>query len=98
MAIYHWYFSHGKNEKTGVEEDTPFTKMSELKDFGAVALDDTTIQITLKDKCSYFTSLLTNTVFYPIREDYLKENAKDGDITDSNWEIMMMYLIMVHLK
>ena len=74
-----------KNKKTGVEEDTPFTKMSELKDFGAVALDDTTIQITLKNKCSYFTSLLTNTTFYPIREDYLKENAKDGDVTDSNW-------------
>lgn len=57
--------------------------MDELKDFGATALDDTTIQIKLKSKCAYFTSLLTNTVFYPVREDYLKENAED--ITKSSW-------------
>ena len=36
-----------KDKKTGKESDQPYTKMSELKDFGAVALDDTTIQITL---------------------------------------------------
>lgn len=74
-----------KDKKTGKESEQPYTKMSELKDFGAVALDDTTIQITLKAKCPYFTSLLTNTVFYPIREDYLKENAKEGKLTDSTW-------------
>ena len=74
-----------KDKKTGKESDQPYTKMSELKDFGAVALDDTTIQITLKAKCPYFTSLLTNTTFYPIREDYINENAKDGKLTDSTW-------------
>ena len=74
-----------KDKKTGKESDQPYTKMSELNDFGAVALDDTTIQITLKAKCPYFTSLLTNTTFYPIREDYINENAKDGKLTDSTW-------------
>ena len=74
-----------KDKKKGKESDQPYTKMSELKDFGAVALDDTTIQITLKAKCPYFTSLLTNTTFYPIREDYINENAKDGKLTDSTW-------------
>lgn len=73
------------DKKTGKESEQPYTKMSELKDFGAVALDDTTIQITLKAKCPYFTALLTNTVFYPIREDYVNENAKDGKLTDSTW-------------
>lgn len=74
-----------KDKKTGAEVDTPYTTMDELKDFGAKALDDTTIEIKLKAKCAYFTSLLTNTVFYPVREDYLKENAKDGDFNDSSW-------------
>lgn len=73
------------DKKTGKESEQPYTKMSELKDFGAVALDDTTIQITLKAKCPYFTALLTNTVFYPIREDYVNENAKEGNLTDSTW-------------
>ena len=31
--------------------------MDELKDFGATALDDTTIQIKLKSKCAYFALL-----------------------------------------
>ena len=73
------------DKKTGKESEQPYTKMSELKDFGAVALDDTTIQITLKAKCPYFTALLTNTVFYPIREDYVNENAKEGNLTDFTW-------------
>ncbi len=85
-----WQYIEGtshmvKDEKTGAEVDTPYTTMDELKDFGAKALDDTTIEIKLKAKCAYFTSLLTNTVFYPLREDYLKDNAKDGDLTDSSW-------------
>ena len=85
-----WQYIEGTShmvadEKTGVEIDTPYTTMDELKDFGAKALDDTTIEIKLKAKCAYFTSLLTNTVFYPVREDYLKDNAKDGDLTDSSW-------------
>lgn len=49
--------------------------MDELADFGAVATDDTTITITLKQKCAYFTSLLTNTVFYPVRQSAVE---KDG--------------------
>ena len=85
-----WQYIEGTShmvadEKTGAEIDTPYTTMDELKDFGAKALDDTTIEIKLKAKCAYFTSLLTNTVFYPVREDYLKDNAKDGDLTDSSW-------------
>lgn len=39
-----------KDKKTGKETDTPYTTMDELKDFGATALDDTTIQIKLKSK------------------------------------------------
>lgn len=58
----------------------PYMTMDELKDFGAVATDDYTITITLKQATPYFHSLLTNTVFYPLREDVVGE-----DYTKSNW-------------
>lgn len=82
-----WQYIEGtshmvKDEKTGKEVDTPYMSMKELKDFGAKALDDTTIQIKLKAPCPYFTSLLTNTVFYPVREDYLKANTEDLKASD----------------
>lgn len=74
-----------KDNEDGTQTDTPYTDIDKMKEFGAVAVDDTTIQITLKAKCSYFTALLTNTVFYPVQEKYITENAKDGDITTSSW-------------
>lgn len=46
------------------------------ENFGAVAKDDNTIEITLKEPSPYFTALLTNTVFYPVRKDFVeKDNA-----------------------
>ncbi|MDD8048575.1 MAG: peptide ABC transporter substrate-binding protein [Thomasclavelia sp.] len=60
---------------------TDGTKIADLKDFGAKAIDDNTIQITLKAKCDYFTKLLTSTVFYPVNEAYV---SKHGE-TKSTW-------------
>lgn len=63
----------------------PYTNMDDLANAKIKALDDTTLEITLRQKCPYFTSLLTNTVFYPVRKDYVEANSKDKDITKSNW-------------
>ncbi len=83
-AYYSQFISENVlNGGTGAE----LGSIDELADFGAVALDDTTIQITLKAKCPYFTSLLTNTVFYPMRQDVI-ENAdapNGGDPLKSTW-------------
>ncbi len=48
-----------------------------MPDFGAVAKDDKTIEITLSQKTPYFQALLTNTVFYPVRKDFIEANTDD---------------------
>ncbi|MDF9824594.1 oligopeptide transport system substrate-binding protein [Breznakia sp. PF5-3] len=53
------------------------------EDFGAKAIDDYTIEITLKKKTPYFTALMTNTVFYPVREDFIKDGKFDE--LESKW-------------
>lgn len=53
-----------------------------MPDFGAVAKDDHTIEITLVQDVPYFTALLTNTVFYPLRQDFIDAN---GDYKESTW-------------
>ncbi|WP_455542866.1 peptide ABC transporter substrate-binding protein, partial [Intestinibacter sp.] len=59
--------------------------MEELdKTFGAKAVDDNTIEITLAQKASYFPKLLSCAVFYPLNEKYVtaqKEPLK------SNWTL-----------
>lgn len=42
-----------------------------------IATDDTTIKITLKEKCSHFLTLLACSAFYPVRTDKIE--------ADSNW-------------
>lgn len=54
-----------------------------MPDFGAVAKDDKTIVITLKQRTPYFQALLTNTVFYPLRKDFIDANA--SDYKSSEW-------------
>jgi len=78
--IYQFIKGAGKMTDKGWE---PLETMDELKDMQAIAVDDKTIQITLNEKCAYFTSLLTNTVFYPVQEEYFKANVED--VTKSNW-------------
>lgn len=60
------------------------TDMADMPDFGATAPDDKTIVITLKQKTPYFTALLTNTVFYPVRQDFIEANVKDS-YKESTW-------------
>lgn len=48
------------------------------KSFGAKAIDDNTIEIKLAAKCSYFTKLMAQSVFYPVNEAYV---SKDTDST-----------------
>ncbi len=49
------------------------TAIADMEDVGIVALDDHTIEITLEQPCDYFGSLLTSSVFYPMREDVAPE-------------------------
>lgn len=53
-----------------------------MPDFGAVAKDEHTIEITLVQDVPYFTALLTNSVFYPLRKDVIEAG---GDYKKSEW-------------
>lgn len=66
-----------------------YTTMDELKDMAVKAVDATTLEITLNEKCAYFTSLLTNTVFYPVQKEYFEANVKD--VTKSTWALETGY-------
>lgn len=68
-------------EKDGKQVEMPYTDMADLeKNMGVKAVDDTTIQITLKISAPYFTSMLTNTVFYPVNK-----NEVGSDVSKSEW-------------
>jgi oligopeptide transport system substrate-binding protein len=72
------YYSQFVNKIKGANTTgDALSSMDELTDFGAVAKDDKTIVITLSEKCAYFTSLLTNTVFYPVRQDIVEKDGSD---------------------
>ena len=69
------------DEKTGEEQELPYTDMADLEaNMGVRAVDDTTIEITLKMAAPYFTSMLTNTVFYPVNKDEV-----GSDPSSSEW-------------
>ena len=68
-------------EKDGKQVEMPYTDMADLeKNMGVKAVDDTTIQITLKMSAPNFTSMLTNTVFYPVNK-----NEVGSDVSKSEW-------------
>ncbi len=68
-------------EKDGKQVEMPYTDMADLeKNMGVKSVDDTTIQITLKMSAPYFTSMLTNTVFYPVNK-----NEVGSDVSKSEW-------------
>lgn len=77
------YYSQFINKIKNGGDGSTLKSMDELKDFGAVAETDTKIVITLKEKCAYFQSLLTNTVFYPVRKDAVEKDG--GNPLKSNW-------------
>ncbi len=61
---------------------TDGASMDELNNtFGAKAVDDNTIEITLKQKCAYFTKLMAQSVFYPVNEAYVSAH----DPMSTNW-------------
>lgn len=65
-----------------VDGATDGASMDELNQtFGATALDDTTIQIKLRQKCAYFTKLMVQSVFYPVNEAYVSAH----DPMNSTW-------------
>lgn len=77
------YYSQFINKIKNGGDGSTLKSMDELKDFGAVAETDTKIVITLKEKCAYFQSLLTSTVFYPVRKDAVEKDG--GNPLKSNW-------------
>ncbi len=78
-AYYSQFINKIVNGGTGEKLES----IDDLGEFGAVATDDYTITITLNQKCAYFASLLTNTVFYPVRQDAVE---KDGaSPLESTW-------------
>ncbi|MBQ8995106.1 MAG: peptide ABC transporter substrate-binding protein [Oscillospiraceae bacterium] len=52
-------------------------KIADMDGLGVVALDDSTLQITLYQPCEYFLSLLCSGVYFPLRSDV----APEGDYT-----------------
>ena len=68
-------------EVNGKQKEMPYTDMADLDaNMGVEALDDTTIQIKLKMSAPYFTSMLANTVFYPV-----KQSEVGSDVSKSEW-------------
>lgn len=52
--------------------------VEDLADFeGVKALDDLTIQYTLKKPCAFFTSILMDQAFLPLREDFIDVHSSD---------------------
>lgn len=78
---YYTNFMYGYIEGTTDAEGNPYTDMADLDANMAVkAVDDTTIEITLKMSAPYFTSMMTNTVFYPVKQDEV-----GSDPSSSEW-------------
>lgn len=84
--IYQYVKGAGKLTDKGWEA---YSTMDELKDMAVKAVDATTLEITLNEKCAYFTSLLTNTVFYPVQKEYFEANVED--VTKSTWALKTGY-------
>lgn len=77
------YYSQFINKIVNGGTGEKLKNIDALGEFGAVATDDYTIQITLNQKCAYFASLLTNTVFYPVRQDVVEKDG--GNPLESTW-------------
>lgn len=78
---YYTNFMYGYIAGTTGEDGNPYTNMEDLDaNMGVRAVDDTTIEITLKMAAPYFTSMLTNTVFYPVKQDEV-----GSDPSSSEW-------------
>ena len=78
---YYTNFMYGYIAGTTGEDGNPYTNMEDLDaNMGVRAIDDTTIEITLKMAAPYFTSMLTNTVFYPVKQDEV-----GSDPSSSEW-------------
>lgn len=84
--IYQFIKGAGKKTAKGW---AAYKTMDELKDMKVTAVDATTLEIVLNEKCAYFTSLLTNTVFYPVQKEYFEANVKD--VTKSTWALDTKY-------
>lgn len=78
---YYTNFMYGYIAGTTGEDGNPYTNMEDLDaNMGVRAVDDTTVEITLKMAAPYFTSMLTNTVFYPVKQDEV-----GSDPSSSEW-------------
>lgn len=78
---YYTNFMYGYIAGTTGEDGNPYTNIEDLDaNMGVRAVDDTTIEITLKMAAPYFTSMLTNTVFYPVKQDEV-----GSDPSSSEW-------------
>ncbi len=49
----------------------------DMTDVAIVALDESTIEITLNAPCAYFTGMLTSPVAFPMRKDYADPHTSD---------------------
>lgn len=77
---YYTNFMYGYIAGTTGEDGNPYTNMEDLDaNMGVRAVDDTTIEITLKMAAPYFTSMLTNTVFYPVKQDEVGSNPSSSE-------------------
>ena len=56
----------------------PETPLADMDDVGVKVLDDKTLEITINTPCTYFLTLLTQKVYFPLREDF-------APLGDSSW-------------
>ncbi|MDR0731832.1 MAG: peptide ABC transporter substrate-binding protein [Treponema sp.] len=57
-----------------------------LSELGVRAIDDYTLEIKLENVCSFFDAILCYTTFYPLREEFVREDGTG----DWAWEVNRM--------
>ncbi|MFV0558843.1 MAG: peptide ABC transporter substrate-binding protein [Enterococcus sp.] len=64
------------------------TGKGKAEDVGVKAIDDQTLEITLKHEVSYFTKKLANVVFFPIRLDAIEKEG-DAEKWKTDWQAQL---------
>ena len=72
-SYYSYFIRNYVKGASAYGADGEKTAIADMEGVGIVALDDYTMEITLEQPCDYFGSLLTSSVFYPMREDVAPE-------------------------
>lgn len=70
-------YLYGPIKGASAIQDPDSTSYGKVDELGVKALDDFTLEVELENPVPYFTELLTNPVFYPQQEKFVKEQGED---------------------